>query len=615
WGTGPIGGPKEATLTIEEKAPLSGSRSLRLESQGPDASHAIQQNIVLPPGEYELSFKYRWQPTQEGAAGTVLPRFGVKGPDGHWATDKYVYFKDVSPTGDRVQTYRSRFEIPAGHSTGFFQFLFQGHFGRVLIDDVAVTTIKQAAGAAVLPELARQPADAAKRLSSAAAGDLLEIAAGQRQSYARLRALAQKAGEQAAKLTMPLDNFAICVGRAVQVLSGAYVASASSEIFPSAPMGLKTSLRARLVAQGARLTDVRVTSEDGVLLASAVELTPDGQSELTFDIPLAPPEENYGWADAMADISFTCNGRRMWLPVRLTARLRAPVEVEPRGAFTPALLSLRAVAHCLVPGGCRLLAEGTQDGTRIGFQPVALGHGGPQEIVLTPASSAEVLRLIPGRDLKIDYKTDPPLAAGSFSVPVVPAALCTSLTSALKLDGQADDWPPDVTDQPVGPLTRLGGGEDPSGTQVFAGKYGTDLFILFRTRQPADAPIRASERPHDSSVWEDDCVEVFLQPPGQSEYYHFVLNFAGSKYEARAAGSIDASWNCAWEGAVWHGEGWWTLEMRIPLHELTKREAVAGPWRCNFCRHIAATDIACSWAPVEKSFHEPALFGYLLLSR
>ncbi|MBC7289479.1 MAG: hypothetical protein H5T86_15840, partial [Armatimonadetes bacterium] len=28
WGTGPIGGPKEATLTIEEKAPLSGSRSL-----------------------------------------------------------------------------------------------------------------------------------------------------------------------------------------------------------------------------------------------------------------------------------------------------------------------------------------------------------------------------------------------------------------------------------------------------------------------------------------------------------------------------------------------------------------------------------------------------------
>ena len=122
----------------------------------------------------------------------------------------------------------------------------------------------------------------------------------------------------------------------------------------------------------------------------------------------------------------------------------------------------------------------------------------------------------------------------------------------------------------------------------------------------------AKARPHDGPVWEDDAVEIFLQPPGSEAYYHFAVNAAGSQYEARCtSGNLDAGWNCEWQAKAGRVEGGWMVEMTIPLKALGG--SPTGLWRANFCREEADTGAATCWSPTFGGFHTPSRFGDLLL--
>jgi len=628
WGIGAQPTSRDVKIGVDERAPLSGRASLRVESLSDRAVQAMHQNINLPAGEYELTFKYRWTRPQ-GAAGRVVARFGVKGPDGKWAPDKYIYFRDLQPTG-RPETYRARFQVPPGHRTGFFQFLFNGQFGVIVIDDISVKAIRLSREVEILEEIEQRARQAAERIRKAIAGArsvsaLAAAMAVQRAAWRELRSLAQATGRHARKLTMPLDNFAVAVGRAVEVLTGVRAELQSGEIFANAPKGAHYAAAARVVA-GRPIGDVAVLGADGAKIASRQHLAA-GES-LDFSVPIATDKAHYGWADAVVQVEFTALGKRLWLPWRVTARLRKAVEVQPRGGLSPVAPWAELWAWCFLPGGCTLIAEGNAAGRRISFRPVKLSHSPEPQTVRLRTDGAAVRELLAAGagELAVSFRTQPPAAEGRFTLPIVPGTRCPELARAPRVDGRASDWPASVLSEPIGPMRRLGGGRDPSDTAVFVGRCGGELFALFRTHQPAGAPVQARKRPHDSPVWEDDCVEIFLQPPGRKGYYHFIVNFAGSTYEARAMGRIDASWGCPWKAAVRRQGEWWIVEVAIPLKALVGSTAgppssasrKSGPqpegeiWRANFCRHIAALGAACSWAPVKRSFHEPQRFGHLV---
>jgi hypothetical protein len=141
-----------------------------------------------------------------------------------------------------------------------------------------------------------------------------------------------------------------------------------------------------------------------------------------------------------------------------------------------------------------------------------------------------------------------------------------------------------------------------------------NLYIGFHCAEPGMQKIRAKIRKHDGDVWTDDSVEVFISPGEEKrkDYYHFVLNTLGIKYEAYKSNS---SWNGKWKGMVFAGETEWEAELAIPFRTLALRGAKLGrilPVNFNRSRYVNEKEYS-NWAYTGGSFHKPDRFGRIML--
>ena len=109
----------------------------------------------------------------------------------------------------------------------------------------------------------------------------------------------------------------------------------------------------------------------------------------------------------------------------------------------------------------------------------------------------------------------------------------------------------------------------------------------------------------DASVFGDDCVELFLQPPGQP-YLHFAANSANGTYEGRGT---DKSWNCEWQCVARRSRTSYMIEMAIPFAALGGKPT--GDWRWNVTRHRPQAKEYSTWSGLQGAFHQPELFGAL----
>lgn len=175
-------------------------------------------------------------------------------------------------------------------------------------------------------------------------------------------------------------------------------------------------------------------------------------------------------------------------------------------------------------------------------------------------------------------------------------------SAAPTIDGQLADgeW---AGATGVGAFSRLGGALVADGPSCLVAADDRGISFAWVSSDPPDA----RQRGRDGAVWQDDAVEVFLQPPGAGRYYQVIANAAGdfADYEGR-----NASWDAEVQVAVAPVGGGWSLEMRIPWTDLGGAPEPGDVWRANFARDIAG-GTPLTWAPVEQSFHEPANFGDL----
>lgn len=146
-------------------------------------------------------------------------------------------------------------------------------------------------------------------------------------------------------------------------------------------------------------------------------------------------------------------------------------------------------------------------------------------------------------------------------------------------------------------------------TRVYATVTGKQLQLRFICNQ--QSPVNAKKRPLDGPVWDDDSMEIFLQPNlADKTYYQFIVNAAGSMYDGKVR---DSSWNGNWKAKVEKTASGWQADVTIPLADIG-----LGGWRegqeigVNFCRHIG--NRASCWSSPDGSFHNSGAFGRLVLA-
>ncbi|MFA0733685.1 MAG: hypothetical protein OGMRLDGQ_000185 [Candidatus Fervidibacter sp.] len=160
------------------------------------------------------------------------------------------------------------------------------------------------------------------------------------------------------------------------------------------------------------------------------------------------------------------------------------------------------------------------------------------------------------------------------------------------------------------------------------------LYIAFECE---DKDIWATKTQRDDFLWEEEVVEVFIDPEGDGlNYYEFQVNPLGTQIdllipdavEGVKHGKKNAEWNCkGWLSAVKvrgtvnkrddSDEGW-TVEMAIPLSEMLRPSSpVPRPginWRLNLYRIDRPKGkeddpLLLSWSKCIVWFHEPERFA------
>jgi len=138
------------------------------------------------------------------------------------------------------------------------------------------------------------------------------------------------------------------------------------------------------------------------------------------------------------------------------------------------------------------------------------------------------------------------------------------------------------------------------------------LYIRVECREPDSAKIKKDKKERDGSLWENDCVEVFLMPR-TNEYFHFIVDASNARFDEKAAmDSVgrDRGWNGDWKSAVRIEPGQWVAELAIPFKELGVPPPAEGEvWKGNFCREEKELGENSSYFPTCGWFHDTSTFG------
>ncbi len=174
-------------------------------------------------------------------------------------------------------------------------------------------------------------------------------------------------------------------------------------------------------------------------------------------------------------------------------------------------------------------------------------------------------------------------------------------------------------DLPALPMRENVTGEPPQqATTVRVGWNGNELRILFHAID--DYPW-ATLTKRDAPLWEEEVVEVFLDPVGDGEcYFEFEVNPLNTQLDLvlrriRSGYRKDFRWSCeGFRSRTRSTADGWAAEMAIPFHALAAEATASGSqWRANFHRidrpQNAPRELS-SWSPTfSGTFHSPAQFG------
>ena len=203
-----------------------------------------------------------------------------------------------------------------------------------------------------------------------------------------------------------------------------------------------------------------------------------------------------------------------------------------------------------------------------------------------------------------------------------PALVCLRReTGALTANAESEFW---RSIPAVGFCDTVSGERPQQATSIRAAWDEAELRVLFHA---ADTHAWATLTGRDAPLYEEEVVEVFLDPAGDLEcYFEIEVNPLNAVLDLvlrrnRSGYAKDFAWRC--EGlrtAVVKSATAWSAELSIPFHSLTAAPPQAGDrWRVNFCRIDRPPGVPrelTAWSPTGRAnFHTPERFGVLEFAR
>lgn len=115
-----------------------------------------------------------------------------------------------------------------------------------------------------------------------------------------------------------------------------------------------------------------------------------------------------------------------------------------------------------------------------------------------------------------------------------------------------------------------------------------NLYVAWECVEPATSELAAKTDTRDGTIWEDDCVELFVSPDNKT-YYHFIANSAGVLYDAKGdmadASAEDKEWNSsAVVKASIDKNKCYVVTMSVPLKDLGAKSGKDQTWALNLNR-------------------------------
>ncbi len=144
------------------------------------------------------------------------------------------------------------------------------------------------------------------------------------------------------------------------------------------------------------------------------------------------------------------------------------------------------------------------------------------------------------------------------------------------------------------------------------------LYVAYKCNEPEMANVfHGKRKKDDSSIWQDNSVELFINPSGDKKnYYHFIVNSTGCFSDAKAIkkGSGQQEnweWNSNAQVKTAEDATGWNVEMAIPLD--TYKEAFPINFsRSRILRNGKDYVKYYTWSPfLKQGFHDLVNFGWL----
>ena len=220
------------------------------------------------------------------------------------------------------------------------------------------------------------------------------------------------------------------------------------------------------------------------------------------------------------------------------------------------------------------------------------------------------------------------------SLPAPKRVLVPKLRGPIQVDGELNEpvWAKAAVLQPFY-LSASGGLErEPTAVRIW---YDDEALYLGWTCRDTD--IQGTFTKHDSPLWDEEVVELFITPKSLTRYFEFEWNPLNTVFDAIINNDLDErgiskaihlEWDYTARGMTSavkvkgtlnnasDRDEQWQVEIRLPFADLGQPAPQAGAvWRANFYRYNRTQGRPVEqvgWSPTRlPGFHQPNRFGYL----
>ncbi|MEW6754007.1 MAG: carbohydrate-binding family 9-like protein [Candidatus Latescibacterota bacterium] len=190
------------------------------------------------------------------------------------------------------------------------------------------------------------------------------------------------------------------------------------------------------------------------------------------------------------------------------------------------------------------------------------------------------------------------------------------------MDGRLDEalWSAACTGVPF--LTNQAAEAPRAGARALLAYDDLNLYVAVDCREPAIAQAVEKERQRDGTVWQDNAVEVFVDPAcSKQDFYQLIVSSAGTLLDGRRVGGrFGVDWDLEvgrdLEYAVGKADSSWAVEIRLPFRAIGMDAPRPGQRvRFNVTRDRVVSgeeSEATALSPTFGGFHLPQRFAELV---